>query len=75
MWKRVGIKFGLEQHKLSDIEADNPGRNVMAALDMLSTWNGIYKKVSRRTLYRTIKWCRTNKGMYPITTFSYYRII
>ena len=71
MWKRVGIELGLERPKLSDIEADNPGCNAMAAMDMLTTWNGVNKKVSRRTLYRTIKRCRINKGMYPISKFSY----
>ena len=71
MWKRVGIELGLERQKLSDIEADNPGRNAMAAMDMLSTWSSFKKKVSRRTLYRTIKRCRINKGMYPITKFPY----
>ena len=68
MWKRVGIELYLERHKLSHIETSNPGNNVMAAMDMLSTWNGINEKVSRRMLYETIKCCRTNKG---ISTFSY----
>ena len=64
IWKEVGIKLGLEERKLTKIAINNPGRDVMAAKDMLLTWNCINKKVSRRMLYQAIKWCRTNKGMY-----------
>ena len=72
MWKKAGIELGVQLHKLTKIEISNPDCNVKAAKDMLKTWNHINKKVSRRTLYQTIKCCRTNKGIYPIITFSYY---
>ena len=43
IWIEVGLELGLPLNELKTIEADNPGRNAMAALDMLSTWKDMNK--------------------------------
>ena len=77
IWQRVGLELGLPLHKLKTMENDNPGRSVMAALTMLSTWKDLDENVSRRTLYQAIDNCKA-KGMfrmYQMLCFHINRII
>ena len=75
IWKRVGLELGLPLYKLNTIEADNPGRNFMAAVAMLSTWKDINENFSRSKLKEAINSAQTSKGMYLVFYFHVIKSI
>lgn len=63
MWKRVGLKLGLEASQLDNIDINNPKSCEDACLDMLFKWRASKKEISRRVLRQALEYCKINQGM------------
>ena len=61
IWKRVGVKLGLEACRLHAIESDYSKSCKDACLHMLFEWRDLNNNVSRRVLDQAIKDCKNNR--------------